>query len=122
MNLLFFSCLGGVNGRTACAAGTANPNSGSSASSACVACNSDEISTAGSSACIKCPAGFRCSSLTTQNACASPSYSLEGETVCTFCPAGSVCPTTNQPPQVMFIFLNLILPENTSFNFHNQLK
>lgn len=116
MNLLFYSCLGGANGRTACPAGTANPNSGSSASSACVACNSDEISTAGSSACIKCPAGHSCPSLTTQTACSAQTYSLEGEKTCTACPAGSICPTTTQAPQVMFMYrIKFKFGRNVSF-------
>ena len=85
---------------TACSAGTANPNSGSSLSTACVVCNADEISTGGSSACIKCPAGSSCSSLTTSTPCAAQTYSLAGETTCTPCPAGSICPTQNQAPQV----------------------
>ena len=85
---------------TACGAGTANPNSGSSSSMACVACNADEISPGGSSGCKKCPAGSSCSSLTTSSPCAAQTYSLEGETTCTPCPAGSICPTKTQAPQV----------------------
>ena len=59
-----------TGGRTACAAGTANPNTGSSASSACVTCAAGKYNTTeGNTSCSTCPANSYCTGGTNKTAC-----------------------------------------------------
>ena len=59
-----------TGGRTACSAGTANPNTGSSASSACVTCAAGKYNTTeGNTSCLTCPANSYCTGGTNKTAC-----------------------------------------------------
>ena len=59
-----------TGGRTACSAGTANPNTGSSASSACVTCAAGKYNTTtGNASCLTCPANSYCTGGTNKTAC-----------------------------------------------------
>ncbi len=61
-----------TGGRTACAAGTANANTGSSAASACVTCVAGSYNTTtGNSTCSTCPANSYCTGGTHNATCAS---------------------------------------------------
>lgn len=61
-----------TGGRTACAAGTANPNTGSSAASACATCAAGTYNTTtGNTSCATCPAGKWCTGGTHNAACSS---------------------------------------------------
>ena len=69
-----------TGGRTACGAGTANANTGSSASSACLTCAAGTYNTTtGNTTCSSCPAGSYCTGGSNKSACAAPySSSAEG--------------------------------------------
>ena len=69
-----------TGGRTACGAGTANANTGSSASSACTACAAGTYNTTtGNTTCSSCPAGSYCTGGSNKSACVAPySSSAEG--------------------------------------------
>lgn len=83
---------------TACPAGTANPNSGSTTSAACVACTAGKYSaTPGSSSCSSCAVGTYSASAgaTSCTLCAAGSYNSQtGQTGCTLCAAGTANPNT----------------------------
>ena len=69
-----------TGGRTACGAGTANANTGSSSSSACLTCAAGTYNTTtGNTTCSSCPAGSYCTGGSNKSACAAPySSSAEG--------------------------------------------
>ncbi|XP_031559215.1 multiple epidermal growth factor-like domains protein 6 [Actinia tenebrosa] len=93
-----YFCEGNSSAPMPCSAGTANINTGSQSSAACVACGSGFNSTAGATSCTPCPAGYNC---TTGQAslCSAGWYSLYGEGVCKACPPDKVCADPTQHPQ-----------------------
>ena len=87
-NPLFFSC-DGSGSKTACSAGTANPNTGQTNSTACVACNTGEYSSTGSDICTACANGQESNvGKTGCQDCTAGDYKSGAHTTCQTCPAG----------------------------------
>ena len=83
----FFSC--GNGSKTACSAGTANPNTGQTSSAACVACNTGEYSSAGSDICTACADGQESNGgKTSCQDCTAGNYKSGAHTTCQPCPKG----------------------------------
>lgn len=63
------------------------------------------FSSAGSSSCTQCPAGFSCTVNGTLAACTLGLYSPLGDSSCTICPSNHICPPGSPSPQVhCFLF------------------
>lgn len=85
---LFFSC-DGSGSKTACSAGTANPNTGQTNLAACVACNTGEYSSTGSDICTACANGQESNGDKTGcQDCTAGNYKSGAHTTCQTCPAG----------------------------------
>eukprot|EP00163_Fabomonas_tropica_P011852 TRINITY_DN227_c0_g2_i1.p1 TRINITY_DN227_c0_g2~~TRINITY_DN227_c0_g2_i1.p1 ORF type:complete len:7500 (+),score=2428.07 TRINITY_DN227_c0_g2_i1:177-22676(+) len=89
-----YHCAGNSSAPVACSPGTASAAVGQSSSSTCTACAAGTYaSTAGSTTCDPCPAGYSCTASAATLCTNSGDYSPLGSATCDPCPLGMYCPT-----------------------------